>query len=188
VLVGGFVENYMIWTEHGEKAPPPTENPLDKMIEDVEFARLFDAYYDDFCAGVGNDDVDGVSEGPIDIGSDDGSDDELDDGDFLSQLLRHTKAELLVGSAKGLANFEMVKKSAEEKIYERSNGYPKHWTVLCFILELLALKAKQTVVSIISCVCWLGCFQSQIKCPPTSIKQRSLPVRLRWVWKEFIHV
>jgi hypothetical protein len=64
VLVGGFVENYMIWTEHGEKAPPPTENPLDKMIEDVEFARLFDAYYDDFCAGVSNDDVDGVSEGP----------------------------------------------------------------------------------------------------------------------------
>jgi hypothetical protein len=43
---------------------------------------------------------------------------ELDDGDFMSQLLHHTKAELLVGSAKGLANFEMVKKSAEQNIYE----------------------------------------------------------------------
>jgi hypothetical protein len=36
----------------------------------------------------------------------------------------------------------MVRKSAEENIYERSKGCPKHWTVLCFILELLTLKAK----------------------------------------------
>jgi hypothetical protein len=57
-----------------------------------------------------------VSTGPIDGGSDDSSDDELDDGDFMSQLLHHTKAEVLVGSAKGLANFEMVKKQWR-KIY-----------------------------------------------------------------------
>jgi hypothetical protein len=125
VLVGGFVENYMIWIYHGEKAPPPTENTLDEMIEDVEFDRLFDTY-DDFCVDVGDDDGDGVGEGPIDGGSDDGSDDELDDGDFLSQLLCHTKAKLLVGSAGELANFETVKKSAEENIYERSKGCPKH--------------------------------------------------------------
>ena len=31
----------------------------------------------------------------------DTSDDKLDDGDFLGQLLRHTKAEVLVASAKG---------------------------------------------------------------------------------------
>jgi hypothetical protein len=92
VLVDGFVENYMIWMYHGEKAPPPMENPLDEMVEAIEFDRLFDAY-DDFCVGVGDDDGDGVSEGPIDGGSDDGSDDELDDGNFLSQLLCHTKAE-----------------------------------------------------------------------------------------------
>jgi hypothetical protein len=72
----------------------------------------------------------------------DSSGDELDDGDFLSQLLRHTKAEVLVASARRLANFEMVRKSAEENIYERSKGCPKHWTVLHFILELLTLKAK----------------------------------------------
>ena len=65
-----------------------------------------------------------VWRGPIDIGNDDDSD-ELDDGDFLSQLLRHTKAEVLVGSAKGIENFETVKKSAEENIYERSKGCPK---------------------------------------------------------------
>jgi hypothetical protein len=35
--VGGFAENYVVWTYHGEKAPPPIENTLDEMIEDVEF-------------------------------------------------------------------------------------------------------------------------------------------------------
>ena len=63
---------------------------------------MFDDY-DDVCGDdedVGGGYSDGLDGGPIDIGSDDDSD-ELDDGDFLSQLLRHTKAELLVGSAKG---------------------------------------------------------------------------------------
>jgi hypothetical protein len=31
VLVDGFVKNYMIWTYHGENAPPPTDNPLDEI-------------------------------------------------------------------------------------------------------------------------------------------------------------
>ena len=69
---------------------------------------------------------------------------ELDDGDFLSQLLRHTKEEVLATSARGLPNFETVRKSAEENIYDRSKRYPKHWTVLHFILELLTLKAKHS--------------------------------------------
>jgi hypothetical protein len=79
VLVGGFIEDYMIWMYHGEKAVPrSTENTLNEMIEDVKFDRLFDAY-DEFCVDGGYDDGDGVSEGPIDGGSDDGSDDELVD-------------------------------------------------------------------------------------------------------------
>jgi hypothetical protein len=76
---------------------------------------LFDAYDDFDNAGSNDEDVrggygDGVDGGPIDGGSADSSDAELDDGDFLSQMLRHTKAELLVRNAKGLANFEKVKK------------------------------------------------------------------------------
>jgi hypothetical protein len=59
----------MIWTYHGEKAPLPMENPLDEIIGDVEFDRLFDIY-DDFCEGDGDDDgvarcySDGVGEMP----------------------------------------------------------------------------------------------------------------------------
>ena len=90
--------------------------------------RMFDAYDDfdgDRCddEGVGGFHDDGIDEGPVDG---DSTDDELDDGDFLGQLLRHTKAEVLVASARGLANFKTVKKSAEELIYDCSKGCPKH--------------------------------------------------------------
>jgi hypothetical protein len=58
--------------------------------------------------------------------------------------LCHTKAKLLVGSAKGFANFETVKKSAEENVYERPKGCLRYWTVLRFILEPLTVKAKHS--------------------------------------------
>ena len=88
---------------------------------------MFDAFDDAGCEdeGVGGGYFDSVDGSPVDLGNDNDSN-ELDDGDFLSQLLRHTKAELLVGSAKGLENFKTLKKSAEENIYEWSKGCPKH--------------------------------------------------------------
>jgi hypothetical protein len=90
------------------------------MIEDIEFDRLFDGY-DEFCADVGYD-GDGVGEGPIDGGTDDGSDEELDDSNLISQLLYHTKAKLLVGTAKGLANLEMMKKISGGKYIRAIKG------------------------------------------------------------------
>ena len=105
--------------------------PLDEIIQGVDLDRMFDAYYDGDRDDDGGDDYDGVGgfhgddvdDGPIDGES---SDDELDDGYFLSQLLRNTKAEVLVANARGLSNFVMVRKSAEENIYERSKKCPKH--------------------------------------------------------------
>ena len=128
VIVSGFVKDYMIWKKHGEtNAPPPANNPPDEMILDEKFDRMFDAYIDD--DGEGDDDGvggfhgDDVDDGPIDGES---SDEEIDDGDFLSQLLRNTEAEVLVANARGLPNFDTVRKSAEENIYERSKGCTKH--------------------------------------------------------------
>ena len=142
VIVRGFVKDYMVWKQHGETdAPPPlANNPLSQIIEDDDFDRMVSScsYFhdggdDDGVSGSHGDDGDaddvGVSgshgddvECPMDS---DSSDDELDDGDFLGQLLCHTKAEVLVASARGLANFETVKKSAEELIYDRSKGVPE---------------------------------------------------------------
>ena len=109
----------MIWNKHSEEEQPQRENSIDEIMQEPGYNILFDAFDDAGCEdeGVGGGYFDGVDGSRIDLGSDNDSD-ELDDGDFLSQLLLHTKAELLVGSAKGLENFETVKKSAEENIYE----------------------------------------------------------------------
>ena len=40
---------------HGENAPPMMENPLDEIIQDVQFNRLFDTYVN-FDDGGNNDD------------------------------------------------------------------------------------------------------------------------------------
>jgi len=87
------------------------------------------------------DDDSGDVGGGDDIADNDSGGDEFDGSNFLGQLLRHTKAELLIGSTKGVENFEAVNKSAEKNVYKRSKGCLKHWTVLRFIFELLILKA-----------------------------------------------
>ena len=103
-------------------------------MQDIQFDRMCDAY-DDFDDGDGDDDGvggfhgDGFDEGPIDG---DSTDDELDDGDFISQLLHHIKAQLLVGSAMGLPNFEMVK---QKKIY-MSDQRDVQNTEICFVSYL----------------------------------------------------
>ena len=115
VIVSSFVKDYKIWKYLGETdAPPPMNNPLDEIMRDEEFGRKFHSYFDgggdddgigdddrvvddDGVGGFQDDDVDGPMDG-------DSSGDELDDSDFLDQLLRHTKVEVLVGSARGLAN------------------------------------------------------------------------------------
>ena len=140
MVVSDFVKNYTIWKYHGKTdAPPPMNNPLDGIMQEDEFNKMFDAYYDGGRDdGVGGFHGDVVDDRPIDG---DSSDDELDDSDFLSQLLRLTKAEVLVTSDRGLANFETARKSVEKNIYERLKGC----TEPCmphFILNLLTLKAK----------------------------------------------
>ena len=119
VIVSGFVKNYMIWKKLGDMdVLPPTNNPLDEIIQGDDFGRIFDVYYDldrdddgvSVDNGVGGFHSDDVDDRPIDS---DSSEDELDDRDFLSQLLRHTKAEVLAASARGLPNFENVRKSAK---------------------------------------------------------------------------
>jgi len=95
--------------------PPPTNNPLDEIIQGDDFGRIFYVYYDldrdddgvsvdDGAGEFHSDDVDAM---PIDS---DSSEDELDDGDFLRQLLRHTKVEVLAASARGLPNLKNVRK------------------------------------------------------------------------------
>ena len=122
VIVRGFVKDYTVWKKHGETvAPPQADNPLVEIVQDEDFNRLVHSYFHDDKDDDGVDDNDDDADDDGGIGGSHGddvdcpmdgdcSDDELDDSDFLDQLLRHTKAEVLVASARGLANFETVKK------------------------------------------------------------------------------
>jgi hypothetical protein len=57
----------------------------------------------------------------------------------MEEMLHHIEPEVLLGSAKGLENFETLKKAAKDHMYE---GCGKEWTVLRFMLHLLIMKAK----------------------------------------------
>ena len=47
MVVSGFVKDYTIQKYHGEMdAPSPVNNSLVETIQDEEFDRIFDAYYD----------------------------------------------------------------------------------------------------------------------------------------------
>ena len=63
VVVSGFVKDYTIWEHHGETdAPSPMNNPLDEIIQDEEFDRMFDAYSDFGRGGDGVGDDNGSSD------------------------------------------------------------------------------------------------------------------------------
>ena len=57
-------------------------------------------------------------------------------------MIRVLGPEILLKSLKGLENFERVKKVSKKAVYGVEKGCPTHWTLLCFVLELLILKAK----------------------------------------------
>jgi hypothetical protein len=56
----------------------------------------------------------------------------------MEEMLRHIKPEVLLGSAKGLENFETLKKAVKDRMYEGC----KELTVLRFMPHLLIVKAK----------------------------------------------
>ena len=82
-------------------APPLADNPPNHIIQDDEFDRTTHSYFhgDDDCVDDDDDGVGGSRSGDVDYPVDgDSSNYELDYGDFFGQLLRHTKAEVLVAS------------------------------------------------------------------------------------------
>jgi hypothetical protein len=57
----------------------------------------------------------------------------------MKEMFHHIEPEVLLWSAKGLENFETLKKAAKDRMYE---GCGKEWIVLCFMLHLLIVNAK----------------------------------------------
>ncbi|XP_066165868.1 uncharacterized protein [Oryza sativa Japonica Group] len=74
-----------------------------------------------------------------DMVHDDGS---VEDKIDLEEMLRHAEPEVLMGSARGLNNFEALQKAAKEVLYDESKGCDSEITTLRSVLELMRLKAR----------------------------------------------
>jgi hypothetical protein len=134
-----------MWIHHGEMVVINV-NPQ----EDVETLDYLDQYVAKLDAQMDDND----SEKGGDAGGWDGDDEgganndgggrvrDEDDGNCLEEMLQAIGPEILLKSAKGLKKLDRVKKASKESWYGVEKGCPTHWTVLCFVLELLILKAK----------------------------------------------
>ena len=136
------MENYKIWDHHGgRRIEVGNKEAMDaqevREDDDAHRVMMHDGPGDDAAGGGGGE---GSGGGECCGGEDDGEDNEEDEEeDFLDDMLRHVEQELLL---KGLDNLEMVRKARKEHLYQEEKGCEKRWSLLCFVLDILILKAK----------------------------------------------
>nr|AAK50403.1 Putative retroelement [Oryza sativa Japonica Group] len=69
----------------------------------------------------------------------------IDDADIdfdLKKMLQHVEPEVLIGTKRGLDNWEVLEKAANDLLYDESEGCDMDYVVLRSVLELLILKTR----------------------------------------------
>jgi hypothetical protein len=116
------MDNYFIWSKHGE-TQPRTESIIDEREEANMNADHVYSHLDD---GGDQDDVG-----------------ENDEGLDVKELMRNVAPDVLLQSRnKDFENFETLNKASRDLLYEECKGCHKEHTVLWMTLELLKLKAS----------------------------------------------
>jgi hypothetical protein len=123
----GFMDNYFLWTKHGE-TQPRIESTIDEREEEtMGIPDDVCSHHDDGCEH--------------DIGQDDA--DHSDEGFDVEELMRNVVPDVLLQRRnKGFDNFEIFDKALRYLLYEECKGCDKEHTVLWMTLELLKLKAS----------------------------------------------
>ncbi|XP_052138874.1 uncharacterized protein LOC127757413 [Oryza glaberrima] len=154
LVTHGFVEGYTNWSHHGEipsKQVPNQATVRDEVLswdedvivvakeeeeeEEEEVHAVEPVDDDDVVGGNGqHSTVDDADDGNVSV----------DDGNFadLEEMLRHAEPEDVAGSARGLDNFDALKKAANDLLYDEAKGCEKDFTLLRTVLELMRLKAR----------------------------------------------
>jgi hypothetical protein len=118
----GFMDNYFIWSKHGE-TQPRTESIIDEREEENMNVDHVYTHHDD------GGDQDGVGE----------NDECLD----VEELMQNVAPDVLLQCrSKGFDNFVTLNKASRDLLYEECKGCHKEHTVLWMTLELLKLKAS----------------------------------------------
>jgi hypothetical protein len=127
LIKSGFMDNYFIWTKHGE-----TQLSLERIIderaeENMDIPDDMYSHHDDGCED--------------DIGADDEDhgDESFDVEDLMLNVAHNV---LLQRRNKSFNNFEMLDKVSRDLLYEECKGCDKEHTVLWITLEQLKLKAS----------------------------------------------
>jgi hypothetical protein len=127
----GFVKGYKTWPHHGE-----AENTFNNADIGTRYDEVGDQDADEN-DHVMTDDAFGCEDQNDDHTGAPQVDKECDVD--MEEMLHHIELEVLLGNAKGLENFETLKKAAKDRMYD---GCGKEWTVLCSMLHLLIVTAK----------------------------------------------
>jgi hypothetical protein len=122
-----FIDNYFIWTKHGE-TQPGTESIIDERAEEnMDILDDVCSHHDDRCE------------------DDTGQDNAYHSGEgFNVDELMHNVAPdvLLQVRNKSFDNFEILDKASRDLLYEECKGCDKEHTVLWMMLELLKLNTS----------------------------------------------
>jgi hypothetical protein len=122
LVQSGFMDNYFIWSKHGE-TQPRTESIIDEREEENMNADHVYSHHDD------EDDHDDVGEN--------------DEGLDLEELMRNVAPDVLLQCRnKIFDNFETLNKALRDLLYEECKWCYKEHAVLWMTLELLKLKAS----------------------------------------------
>jgi hypothetical protein len=118
----GLLDNYFIWSKHGE-TQPRTESIINEREEENMNANNVYSHHDD---GGDQDDVG-----------------ENDEGLDVEEIMWNVAPDVFLQCRnKGFDNFETLNKASRNLLYEECKGCPKEHTVLWMTLELLKLKAS----------------------------------------------
>jgi hypothetical protein len=121
MVYSGFMDNYFIWSKHGE-TQPRTESIIDEREEENMNVDHVYTHHDD---GGDQDDVG-----------------ENDEGLDVEELMQNVAPNVLLQCRnKGFDNFETLNKASRDLLYEEYKGCHKEHTVLWMTLKLLKLKA-----------------------------------------------
>jgi hypothetical protein len=122
LVCNGFMDNYFIWSKHGE-TQPRTESIIDEREEENMIVDHVYTHHDD---GGDQDDVG-----------------ENDEGLDVEELMQNVAPDVLLECRnKGFSNFETLNKALRDLLYKECKGCHKEHTVLWMTLELLKLKAS----------------------------------------------
>jgi hypothetical protein len=128
VLIG-FMDNYTIWSKHGE-----TASSIESIVDETQprIDHMYSHHHDDgFEDDVGQDD----------IGQDDAG--HGDEGIDVEELMCNVAPDVLLQRRnKGFDNFEARDKASRDLLYEECKGCDKKHMVLWMMVELLKLKAS----------------------------------------------